>query len=117
VVRLEQRLGYTHKGHIGLMLGKSPRAAARYAARLSGDSTVAHGWAFAMAAEAATGTTPPPRALALRSVMAELERCHNHLNDWGFVCNDAAFAFPHARCGVLREGVLRACARPPSATG
>jgi Ni,Fe-hydrogenase III large subunit len=42
--------------------------------------------------------------------MAELERIHNHLNDWGFVCNDAAFAYMHARCGVLREGVLRACA-------
>jgi Ni,Fe-hydrogenase III large subunit len=42
--------------------------------------------------------------------MAELERIHNHLNDWGFVCNDAAFAYAHARCGALREGVLRACA-------
>ncbi len=110
VVRLEERLGYTHKGTIGLMLGKSPRSAARFAARLSGDSTVAHAWAFAMAAEAATGTAPPPRAVALRALMAELERVHNHLNDWGFVCNDAAFAYPHARCGALREGVLRACA-------
>lgn len=110
VVRLEARLGYLHKGTIGLMQGRSPRAAARFAARLSGDSTVAHAWAFAMAAEAATGTAPPPRAIALRLVMAELERIHNHLNDWGFVCNDAAFAFPHARCGALREGVLRAAA-------
>ena len=109
VVRLEQRLGYTHKGMLSLMLGKSPRSAAAFAARLSGDSTVAHGWAFAAAAEAALGVTVPPRALALRAVMGELERIHNHLNDWGFVCNDAAFAFPHARCGYLREGVLRAC--------
>lgn len=109
VVRLEERLGYTHKGTVSLMLGKSPRAAARYAARLSGDSTVAHAWAFAMAAEAATAAAPPPRAVTLRGLMAELERIANHLNDWGFVCNDAAFAFPHARCGVLREGVLRAC--------
>jgi Ni,Fe-hydrogenase III large subunit len=110
VVRLEERLGYVHKGTIGLMLGKSPRSAARFAARLSGDSTVAHAWAFAMAAEAAAGVEPPPRAVALRALMAELERIHNHLNDWGFVCNDAAFAWPHARCGALREGVLRACA-------
>ena len=110
VARLEERLGYVHKGTIGLMLGKSPRSAARFAARLSGDSTVAHAWAFAMAAEAATETAPPPRAVALRAVMAELERIHNHLNDWGFVCNDAAFAFPHARCGALREGVLRSVA-------
>jgi Ni,Fe-hydrogenase III large subunit len=42
--------------------------------------------------------------------MAELERLHNHLNDWGFICNDASFAWLHARCGVLREGVLRAAA-------
>lgn len=110
VVRLEARLGYKHKGTLGLMLGKPPRAAAAFPARLSGDSTVAHGWAFAAAAEAALGVTVPPRAIALRAVMAELERIHNHLNDWGFVCNDAAFAFPHARCGFLREGVLRACA-------
>ena len=110
VVRLEARLGYAHKGTLSLMLGKPPRAAAAFAARLSGDSTVAHGWAFAAAAEAALGVSVPPRAVALRGVMAELERIHNHLNDWGFVCNDAAFAFPHARCGFLREGVLRACA-------
>jgi Ni,Fe-hydrogenase III large subunit len=108
IVRLEARLGYAHKGLLGLMLGKSPRAAARFAARLSGDSTVAHAWAFAAAAEAATETAPPPRALQLRGLMAELERIANHLNDWGFLCNDAAFAWPHARCGLLREGVLRA---------
>jgi Ni,Fe-hydrogenase III large subunit len=110
VVRLEQRLGYLHKGIIGLMLGKPPEAAARLAARLSGDSTVAHSWAFAQGVEAAADITPPPRALALRGVMAELERLHNHLNDWGFICNDASFAWPHARCGILREGVLRAAA-------
>ena len=108
VVRLEQRLGYTHKGTLGLMQGKSPRAAARFAARLSGDTTVAHGLAFALAAEAAAGVVVPPRAAWLRGVMLELERVANHLNDWGFVCNDAAFAWPHARCGLLREGVLRA---------
>jgi Ni,Fe-hydrogenase III large subunit len=110
VVRLEARLGYKHKGTLSLMLGKTVRAAAAFAARLSGDSTVAHAWAFAAAAEAALGVVPPPRAIALRAAMAELERIHNHLNDWGFVCNDAAFAFPHARCGFLREQVLRACA-------
>ncbi|WP_270936641.1 hydrogenase large subunit [Falsiroseomonas oryzae] len=108
VVRLEQLLGYTHKGTLSLMQGKSPRAAARFAARLSGDTTVAHSLAFALAAEAATGTQAPPRAALLRAAMLELERIANHVNDWGFICNDAAFAWPHARCGVLREGVLRA---------
>jgi Ni,Fe-hydrogenase III large subunit len=108
VVRLEQLLGYTHKGTLSLMQGKSPRTAARFAARLSGDSTVAHALAFALAAEAATGSAAPPRAVMLRAAMLELERIANHLNDWGFICNDAAFAWPHARLGLLREGVLRA---------
>ena len=110
VVRLEERLGYLHKGTLSLMLGKSPRLAARFAARLSGDSTVAHSWAFASAAENAVGLAVPARAVLLRALAAELERVHNHLNDIGFVCNDASFAWPHARCGLLREGVLRAAA-------
>ncbi len=66
VLRLETRLGYAHKGTLGLMRGKSPRAAARFAARISGDAAVAHAIAFARAAEAAAGTEAPPRAHALR---------------------------------------------------
>lgn len=108
VIRLEALLGYAHKGTLGLMQGKSPRAAARFAARLSGDSTVAHALAFALAAENAAGVAAPPRAALLRAALLEIERIANHLNDWGFVCNDAAFAYPHARCGVLRERLLRA---------
>ncbi|MBS7788782.1 NADH-quinone oxidoreductase subunit C [Roseococcus sp. SDR] len=108
IVRLEARLGYVHKGTLSLMQGKPPRAAARFAARLSGDTTVAHSLAFARAAEAALEVEAPPRAQALRAAMLELERLHNHLNDLGFIANDAAFAVIHARCGWLREGLLRA---------
>ncbi|TCH98003.1 hydrogenase expression protein HypE [Roseococcus sp. SYP-B2431] len=108
IVRLEARLGYLHKGLLTLIQGKSPRAAARFAGRLSGDSTVAHGIAFARAAEAALGVEIPLRAVAIRAAMLELERLHNHLNDLGFIANDAAFAVIHARMGLLREGLLRA---------
>ena len=59
IVRLETRLGYTHKGTLGLMRGKSPRAAARFAARLAGEATVAHSIAFARATEAALGCEVP----------------------------------------------------------
>jgi Ni,Fe-hydrogenase III large subunit len=108
VVRLEVRLGWTHKGTLSLMQGKPARAAARFAARLSGDSTVAHSLAFARAAEAVLGVAPPPRAEALRRAMLECERVHNHLHDMGFIANDAAFPALHAECGLLREGLLRA---------
>jgi Ni,Fe-hydrogenase III large subunit len=110
VVRLEERLGYVHKGIEGLMRGATIEAAARLAGRHSGDSTVAYAIAFARAVEAALGLAAPPRAVWLRAVMAELERVANHLGDIGAVCNDAAFALMHAHCGVLRERVLRAAA-------
>lgn len=108
VVRLEIRLGYLHKGTLGLLRGKSPRTAARFAARLSGDSTVAHSIAFARAAEAACQATIPPRATALRAVMAELERLANHLGDIGAIVNDAAFPLLQSRFVWQREAVLRA---------
>ena len=108
VVRLEQRLGYTHKGIESLMMDTSIAQAARLAARSSGDSTVAYGIAFAHAVEAALDIEPPPRARYLRALMAELERLANHFGDIGAICNDASFALMHAHCGILRELTLRA---------
>lgn len=110
VVRLEERLGYTHKGIEKLLCGKPIDAAARIAARVSGDSTVAYSFVFARAAEAALGLRPPPRAQWLRAIMAELERIANHLGDVGAICNDAAFSMLHAECAILREATLRTCA-------
>jgi Ni,Fe-hydrogenase III large subunit len=111
VVRLEQRLGYVHKGIEALLAGASVERAARLAGRVSGDSTVAFALAFARAVEAASGVEAPPRAVWLRALMAELERLANHLGDIGAVCNDAAFAIMHAQLGLLRERVLRAAER------
>ena len=107
IVRLEERLGYVHKGIDGLMQGADLMQAARLAGRVSGDSTVAYALAFARAVEAATGIEPPRRAVWLRAMMAELERIANHLGDIGAICNDAAFALMLAHCAVLRERVLR----------
>jgi len=108
VVRLEERLGYAHKGVEKLMEGADLDRAAKLAGRISGDSTVAYAVAFARASEAALGFEAPPRAHYLRALMAELERLANHFGDIGAICNDAAFALMHAHCGVLRERVLRA---------
>jgi Ni,Fe-hydrogenase III large subunit len=110
VVRLEERLGYVHKGVDHLMIGATVEQAARLAGRVSGDSTVAYAIAFAQAVEAALGLAPPPRAVWLRALMAELERIANHLGDIGAICNDASFSLMHAHCGILREEVLRASA-------
>jgi Ni,Fe-hydrogenase III large subunit len=108
VVRLEQRLGYVHKGIDGLMTGASLARGVQLAGRTSGDSTVAYAYAFSRAAEAALDLAVPDRAVFLRALLAELERLANHLGDIGAICNDASFTLMHAHCGVLRESVLRA---------
>jgi Ni,Fe-hydrogenase III large subunit len=107
VVRLEQRLGYVHKGIEGLMTGASLERAVQLAGRVSGDSTVAYAYAFSRAAEAALGLAVPDRAVWLRALLAELERLANHLGDIGAICNDASFGLIHAHTSVLRESVLR----------
>jgi Ni,Fe-hydrogenase III large subunit len=108
VVRLEQRLGYVHKGIESLMAGTTLDDAAKLAGRTSGDSTVAYAFAFAQAAEAALQVKAPPRALYLRALMSEIERLANHFGDIGAICNDASFSLMHAQCGILRERTLRA---------
>jgi Ni,Fe-hydrogenase III large subunit len=108
VVRLEERLGYVHKGVDRLMSGADLTRGAQLACRVSGDSTVAYQIAFARAAEAALGIAVPRRAVWLRALMAELERLANHLGDIGAICNDASFSLMHAHCSILRERVLRA---------
>ena len=108
VVRLEQRLGYVHKGIEGLLAGAELGRGAQLAGRVSGDSTVAYSFAFARAAETALRIEAPARAVWLRALLAELERLANHLGDIGAICNDASFALMQAHCNILREGVLRA---------
>ena len=107
VVRLEQRLGWVHKGIESLMEGATLEQAATLAARTSGDSTVAYAFAFAQAAEAALQIKPPLRASYLRALMAELERLANHFGDIGAICNDASFSLMQAHCAILRERTLR----------
>jgi Ni,Fe-hydrogenase III large subunit len=111
VARLEERLGYVHKGVDSLLTDVDLDRAGRVVARISGDSTVAYSFAYARAVEAALQFSPPPRAQVLRGVMAELERMANHFGDIGAICNDAAFSLIHAHCGIFRERVLAASER------
>ena len=105
-MRLEERLGYVHKGIEALMHGRDARRARELAGRVSGDSTVAYALAFARAVEAALDIEVPPRAHWLRALMAELERLANHFGDIGAICNDASFV-AHA-CALRRVARARA---------
>lgn len=103
VLQLEARLGYVHKGIEKQAVGRDAQGLARLAARVSGDSTVAHAWAACQALERATGCRVPERALALRGLLCERERVANHIGDIGAICNDVGMAFVHMQCARLRE--------------
>ena len=107
VLRLEERLGWKHKGIERRFVGMSLADGVRLAGRVCGDSTVAYAWAYCQAAEAIAGTLPPPRALWLRALLLERERVANHLGDLGYLGNDVALAFGLAQFSRLREDWLR----------
>src|SRR6266699_991365 len=108
VLRLEERLGYTHKGVEKRFESLSLEEGARLAARVSGDSSVAFSWAYAMALETAAACKVPERALWLRALLLERERFANHLGDLGALGNDAGFAFGLSQFTRLKEDLLRA---------
>jgi Ni,Fe-hydrogenase III large subunit/Ni,Fe-hydrogenase III component G len=107
VLRLEERLGYTHKAVEKLFESRDLVAGSSLAGRISGDSTVAYAWAYAMAVEGLAGVTPPPRALWLRALALERERVANHLGDLGYLGNDGGLAFGLAQFMRLKEEWLR----------
>jgi len=108
ILKLEERLGYKHKGIEKRFESLSPQDGARLAGRVSGDSTVAYAWAYAMAIEAASGGVEiPPRAAVLRGVALELERIANHLGDLGYLGNDVALSFGFFQFWRLKEELLR----------
>jgi len=103
VLRLEEHLGYVHKGIERRFVELPPLEGHRLAGRVSGDSTVAHAWAYCMALESAWGCEVPERAQWLRALMLERERVANHLGDLGALGNDAALAFGLTQFSRLRE--------------
>ncbi len=110
VLKLEERLGYTHKGLEQRFTALPILQGHRLAARVSGDSAVAYSWAYCQALEGMSGRAIPPRAAWLRAVCLELERLANHLGDLGALGNDVGFAFGLTQFSRLKEDLLRAMA-------
>jgi Ni,Fe-hydrogenase III large subunit len=108
VLRLEERLGYVHKGIEQRFTQLPILEAHRLAARVSGDSAVAFSWAYCQALEGISDAGIPPRATWLRALYLEFERIANHLGDLGALGNDAGFAFGLSQFSRLKEQLLRA---------
>ena len=110
-LRLEERLGWKHKGVDRRFVGMPLAEGVRLAGRISGDSTVAYAWAYCQAAEAIADVAPSARATWLRALLLERERVANHLGDLGYLGNDVALAFGLMQFMRLKEDWIRLGAR------
>ena len=77
------------------------------AERISGTSAFAHSLALCQALEAAVGVEAPPRALYLRTMLAEIERLYNHLGYQADLCQATGLVVGQAQMDILKERVLR----------
>ena len=111
ILKLEQRLGYTHKGIEKRFAGMDIDTGCKLAGRVSGDSHIAFAWAYCMAVETATGSGVPDRAVWLRALFLEIERIANHLGDLGYLGNDVALSFGFMQFWRLKEDWLRLTAK------
>ena len=107
VLRLETRMGYTHKGIARLFRGRSLPEAARLASRISGDSAVATSLAFSKAVEEALDIEISEGVRFVRALLLERERVANHLADLGALGNDAGLAVALSLFHPLREAMHR----------
>jgi formate hydrogenlyase subunit 5 len=77
------------------------------AERVSGTSSIAHALAFSHAVETLAKNEVPPRAQAIRRVLAELERLYNHLEATVRECEDASLSVAQAQFAALKERLHR----------
>ncbi len=107
IMQLELHHFWKHRGVEKLFEQQTLIAAVPLAERVSGDTTVGHSLAYCQAVESLLRLEVPRRGRYLRSLFLELERLHNHLGDVGAICNDTAYALPHAHCSRMKEQVMQ----------
>ncbi|HVC27323.1 MAG TPA: NADH-quinone oxidoreductase subunit C [Nitrososphaerales archaeon] len=107
IINLETRLFYTHRGVEKLAEDLKLDQVLLLSERVSGDEAVANSSAYCQAVEKIAGVTPPPRALQIRAVCAELERIYNHVGTLAGLSTDVGFAYGAARLNILKERMMR----------
>lgn len=108
IITLEGKLFFTHKGVEKLLEGKTPTEALPFVERISGDMAASHALAFCQAVEAIADAKVPARALAIRSLLCELERLTMHVHDISNMCGmGTGFTVMAAQGFKLKEQLVQ----------
>jgi Ni,Fe-hydrogenase III large subunit len=109
VIRAAPRFYYKHRAVEQLAEGRRPDEVLLLAERFNGISAFAHGIACAQALESIDDIEVPPRALALRTLLAELERLRHHVGFIHDICESTALVVAASQAAILEEELLRLC--------
>lgn len=107
ILWLDARLGYKHRGLERAAIGGTLQAGLAYAQRACGACAVANTVAYASACEASLGWQPDRELARARTILLELERVYNHLNDISAICAGAGFAAGVMAYAALKERAQR----------
>jgi NADH-quinone oxidoreductase subunit D len=91
VVDAQVRLGYVHRGIEKATEQRNWTQNLYLLERICGICSHSHAMAYCMGVEKLADVTVPPRARAIRTVVAEMERIHSHLLWLGVTAHEAGF--------------------------
>lgn len=106
VTQASLRLGYVHRG---IEKGAEQRSwvqALYLLERVCGICSHVHATAYCLGVERLAGVEAPPRAQAIRSLVAELERIHSHMLWLGVAAHEAGFDMLFMHSWRDRETVM-----------
>jgi len=107
IVDVHVFIWHKHRGVEWRLRERSPADGLFFAERMEGLSAVANGWAFAAAAEAATGLLPPETAARSRGVALELEQLYNHAAAVAALCQTTGLSVGQSAAEIALEQLLR----------
>jgi Ni,Fe-hydrogenase III large subunit len=111
IIHYQPRLFFKHRGMESCFEGRRPAEAVVVAERVSGVGSIAHALAYCEAVERAANCSIPPRAKALRVLLAELERIYNHLHYLGHLSHTTTLKVGEAEGKLLEEKAKQINAR------
>jgi Ni,Fe-hydrogenase III large subunit len=107
ILHLDPRLFYKHRGLERAAEGRELVDGLAFAQRACGACAVANSVAYAQASEFALGLVPSREMRRARTLLLELERLYNHLNDIAAVCAGVGFAAGNMAFAALKERAMR----------
>jgi Ni,Fe-hydrogenase III large subunit len=107
ILLLDLRLFYKHRGLERAAEGRELAEGLAFAQRACGACAVANSVAYALACESVLGLTPSRELRRARTLLLELERLYNHLNDIAAICAGVGFAAGNMAFAALKERAMR----------